>query len=139
MEILEVLESVITCDKYPNAVSDGFMIDYQAKLHNNLSLAHKLKSRVIGAETLRKLRVSESSCRRLNKISDIQRRKLGYDYKRLIYNDIVITTIQSKYMFYFQDKYPDCGFYTSAQKEHCVAVRYHSELVGAIMPLLFIF
>ena len=37
------------------------------------------------------------------------------------------------------NKYPDCGFYTSAQKEHCVAVRYHGELVGAIMPLLFVF
>ena len=139
MEILGVLEEIITCDKYPNMVSDGYMIDYQAAKHNNLSLAHKLTSRKVDAEIVRKLRTSESSCRRLNKISDIQCRKLGYDYKRLIYYADIITTVDSKYVFYFQDKYPDCQFYTSAQKEHCVAVRQGKELVGAIMPLLFPF
>ena len=138
MEILEVLESVITCDKYPNAVFDGFMIDYQAKLHNNLSLTHKLKSRTIDAGILRKLRVSESSCRRLNNVKSQKKYRKGYDYNVLVYEDFC-TYIQHKYYEYFLNKYPDCGFYTSAQKEHCVAVRYHGELVGAIMPLLFVF
>jgi hypothetical protein len=135
MEILNVLEEIITCREYPTAVADGYMCDFYGKKKDDVLMSEGMKCRTIEKKVFVSLRNSASSCRRLNALNRAMVRRRKYICNELVYKE-TITYLQTKYYDYFTAKYPNCEFYTR-KKWYPITVRQNNKLIGMIMPLMF--
>jgi hypothetical protein len=136
MEILEVLSEIVTCKEYPKIVADHYMCDFSGKKEDDVLMSEGMECMTRPKDLFIGLRVRASSCRRLNDIYHTIRKHYQYEYNELKYKE-TSTRLQSKYVEYFSEKYPNCQFYTSAKKVYPVAVRLNKKLVGIIMPLIW--
>jgi hypothetical protein len=135
MEILEVLEEIITCKEYPTAVADGYMCDFYGKKKDDVLMSEGMKCKTLEKPIFTSLRNYASSCRRLNVLNRSMVRRRKFICNELVYKEVA-TYLQNKYFDYFAVKYPNCKFYTR-KMWYPIAVRKDNKLVGLIMPLNF--
>ena len=119
----------IGCESEPKWLADGYICDFNGRKPSTKITGYKTK---VAFTSLRKM---ASECRRLNKLG-----KTGFSYNNLGCHELkyngVKTYIQSTFYSYFIRKYPQCQFYTSAKREHLVAIRVNNKLVGLLMPIM---